>query len=204
MYGDKILSHAHCGNFWCKIPLAPVIMVARRTPDVARFIISAQACSSVFWCKSSVTCAGGGNWDTEIYADSFNSARTRRRVASSFGTNSVSAIFAISKSDSCFIVTRLYAIFYKVLQKNTAEKNRWFIFVFLSLLFYPKNRHIVNKFFAENKPPFYVRGVIWNYDICLLVRFYWCGVPRHTRQQQLRKSALLRRVTLGIMHRAVY
>ena len=47
MYGVRMLAVAHCGNFWCRIPLAPVMMVAVRVPDWANVRIAAHACSSV-------------------------------------------------------------------------------------------------------------------------------------------------------------
>lgn len=103
MYGDKILSDTHCGNNFRKTPLAPVMIVARRAPDVATTMISSQAWSTVCWCKSSVTCAGAAPTGAGIRRDSCNSDRTRRRVTVSSGTNVVPAIFAISSSVNCFI-----------------------------------------------------------------------------------------------------
>lgn len=48
IYGDNMLSVAHIGNRRCKIPLAPVIITASRTPDVAKDIIASHACCSVY------------------------------------------------------------------------------------------------------------------------------------------------------------
>ena len=95
------------------------MMLALRVPDVARFIIADQACSSVNWCRSSVACSGIGV-RCGMRRDMCNSARTARRVVVSSGVCSTPIICSISWSVNCFI---------KVIIKNYFNKSNFLNFV---------------------------------------------------------------------------
>ena len=80
------------------------MMLAVRVPDVANAIIASQACSSVYWCKSSVAWFGVVIVLCGIRVDKCNSARTLFLVLFSSGENSPPIISLISRSVNCFIV----------------------------------------------------------------------------------------------------
>lgn len=123
MYGDRMLSVAHCGNFIFNMPLAPVMMLAVRVPDCANSMMAVHACSTVNWCKSNVACANGASGCFGMRVDKCKSVRTARRVAASSGVYSRPIICAISWSVNCFM--------HKIIKTIFKKANVWFFWDFV-------------------------------------------------------------------------